>query len=722
MLARRTEPARLLILGTYRPLDVIVREHPLKTVKAELHLHDHCQELALESLSETTIAEYLRARFTVPSPFQGEGQGEGNCPTSWQPLAQALHHRTEGNPLFLGAMVEDLITSGVIVQTATGWGVRDAVAIVGRIPDSIRQLVLLQSQRLPSATQQLLEAASIAGTEFSAASVAAALTTETVTIERQCEQLVARQHFLRRIGIEEWPDGTLAVRYSFLHAVYQQLWHERVSPTQLQHYHLRIGERKEQAYGERVREIAAELAVHFEQGRDYRKAVQYLQQAGQNAVRRSAHQEAISLLTKGLELLRTQPYAPELIRQELALQTALGPVLMAAKGYAVSEVERAYVRARELCQQIGDPPQFFQVLHGLWTFYVVRAEHRTAYEFAEHLLSLAESQYDTSCLIAAHWALGCSSFVLGELLAARAHLQQGFCLYDFQKHRSLGFAYGHDPGMSSLSFAALALWQLGYPDQALKSSQMAVSLAREVEHPFSLTYALDFMAWCYQLRRERQRAKELAEAGIVLSTEHGVPMFLAMGAIFYGRALAEQGWGVEGTAQMCQGLTAFRVSSGGECLRPHLLALLAEAYGEMGKAEKGLDTVSEALTLVNRTGERSCEAELYRLKGELTLQQESKKQETRSKEQKSKNPNPKSQSLESQGVAEACFQKAIEIARHQQAKSWELRATTSLARSWQQQGKRKQAHKLLSEIYNWFTEGFETRDLQEAKALIEELS
>jgi hypothetical protein len=142
----------------------------------------------------------------------------------------------------------------------------------------------------------------------------------------------------------------------------------------------------------------------------------------------------------------------------------------------------------------------------------------------------------------------------------------------------------------------------------------------------------------------------------------------------------------------------------------------------MGKAEKGLDTVSEALTLVNRTGERSCEAELYRLKGELTLQQESKKQETRSKEQKSKNPNPKSQSLESQGVAEACFQKAVEIARHQQAKSWELRATTSLARSWQQQGKRKQAHKLLSEIYNWFTEGFETRDLQEAKALIEELS
>jgi predicted ATPase len=289
-------------------------------------------------------------------------------------------------------------------------------------------------------------------------------------------------------------------------------------------------------------------------------------------------------------------------------------------------VEQAYARARELCQQIGETPQLCQVLHGLWTFYVVRAEHRTAYEIGEQLLRLAENQQDTTCLIAAHWVLGGSSFLLGELPAARAHLERSLALYNLQEHRSLAFVYGHDPGMSSLSFAALALWQLGYPDQALKSSQAAVSLAREVAHPFSLAYALDVMALCHLLRRERQGVEEQAEAGFALSTEHGVPLFLAWSTIFRGWVLTEQGQGEEGVAQICQGLAAYRPNGGGG-FRPHFLALLAGAYGKVGQTEEGLSAVSEALTLVNRTGERSYEAELYRLKGELSLQSRSPKSE-----------------------------------------------------------------------------------------------
>ncbi len=408
--------------------------------------------------------------------------------------------------------------------------------------------------------------------------------------------------------------------------MYQQLWHERVSPTQLQHYHRHIGERKEQAYGERAREIAFELAVHFEQGREYRKAVQYLQQAGENAVQRSANVEAISHLTKGLELLKTLPHTSELVRQELGLQMTLGPVLMAAKGYAAPEVERAYARARELCQQSGETPQLSQVLSGLCGVYVVRAEHRTAYELGEQLLSLAENQHDTTCLIQAHYTLGASSFLLGELTAARVHLEQSLALYTLQEHRFLAFVYGHDPGMSSLSFAALALWQLGYPDQALKSSEAAVTLAREVAHPFSLAYALTIVAWCHQLRGVGQRAKEQAEAGIALSTEHGVPLFLAMGAILRSWALAEQGQGEEGIAQIRQGMAAQR-ATGAEIFFPSYLAMLAEAYGKVGQAEEGLTFLAEALATVKRTEERYWEAELYRLYGKLSLRRG--EQETR---------------------------------------------------------------------------------------------
>lgn len=318
ILARRPEPARLLVMGTYRPIDVIVREHALKTVKEELHLHEHCQELALELLSEPAIAAYLMGRFGglssprgAASPEQRRTSQEGDCPAAWQGLAHLIYQSTEGNPLFMVAMVDDLVARGLIVQTATAWELQaEATAIAERIPDSIRQLVTLQRGRLLPEEQQTLEAASIAGLTFSAASVAAALVTETGEVERQCQQLADRHYFLRRVGIEDWPDGTLAARYMFSHAVYQQLWHEGVSPTQLQHYHRHIGERKERAYGERAREIAVELALHFEQGRDYTKAVQALQQAAQNAFSRHALNEVITHASTGPTGFRTRPSGP----------------------------------------------------------------------------------------------------------------------------------------------------------------------------------------------------------------------------------------------------------------------------------------------------------------------------------------------------------------------------------------------------------------------------
>ncbi len=343
------------------------------------------------------------------------------------------------------------------------------------------------------------------------------------------------------------------------------------------------------------------------------------------------------------------------------------------------------------------------------------AEFQTSTELAEQLLRLAQSVQDPVLLLEAHWALGVILLQFGEFVSAREHFEQGIALYDPQQHRSHAFLYGFDPGVGCLRYAAWELWLLGYPDQALQRSHEAVILAQEMSHPFSLAFALHFAVVLHQLRREGQAAQARAEAVIILSTEHGFVLSLALGTIMRGWSLVEQGQGEEGIAQMRRGVAAFQ-ATGAKTWWPYFLALLAETCGKGGQAEEGLSVLAEALATVEKTGERWCEAELYRLKGQLTLQ---KFQVSGSKFQVLGSPESGVRSPESE--AEECFKKAIEIAQRQSAKSLELRAVTSLSRLWQQQGKREEARQMLAEIYGWFTEGFDTRDLQEAKELIESL-
>jgi predicted ATPase len=385
-------------------------------------------------------------------------------------------------------------------------------------------------------------------------------------------------------------------------------------------------------------------------------------------------------------------------------------------------VEQAYTRALELCQQIGETPQLFPVLRGLQIFYLIRAEHKTARELGEQLLTLAQRVQDPVFLPGAHFVLGQTLYFLGELASAREHLEQSIALYGPQQYRSLAWAGAH-PGVQCLGYTALVLWHLGYPDQSLKRNHEVLALAQELSHPFSLAYALASAAWFYQYRREGQSSQEQAEAVIALSVEQGFPFWSVLGTIVRGWALAEQEQAEEGIGQMRQGMAAYW-ATGAEMFRPWFLTLLAQAYGKVGQAEEGLSVLAEALAQVDKTGERYWEAELYRLKGELTLQQFKVQGSTFKVENSPMSEVSKSQILDpqSQKEAEACFLKAIEISQMQQAKSLELRAATSLASLWQQQGKRDEAHKLLSEVYKWFTEGFDTKDLQEAKGLLEALS
>jgi predicted ATPase len=490
----------------------------------------------------------------------------------------------------------------------------------------------------------------------------------------------------------------VAAGYRFLHDLYCETLADRVPPSRQQRWHLQIGARKETGYGAQAQEIAAELAVHFEQGRDADRALRYLQYAADNALRRSAHADAITHLTKALVLLTALPETPERAQRELALQTTLGPALMATRGYAASEVEYAYARARELCRQVGETPQLFQALWGLWYFHLVRAEFQTARELGEQLLSLAQRVQTPALLLLAHRVLGQTLAFLGEFSTAHGHLEREMTLYNLGQHRAFASLYGQDQGVICRSWAALTLWSLGYPDQALRCSREALTLAQELVHPFSLAYAMCFAGMLCQLCRDVQAAQERATAAIALCTEQGFALYLARGTILQGWAMVEQGQGAAGLAQMRQGLDAYQ-ATGAEVFRPYYLAFLAEAYGKLGQTLGGLTLLGEALAAVHKTGERFYEAELYRLKGELLLVR----------------------SAENHGQAEASFQQALTVARHQQAKSSELRAATNLSLLWQRQGKRAAAYDLLASVYGWFTEGFDTADLQEAKALLEDL-
>jgi predicted ATPase len=360
--------------------------------------------------------------------------------------------------------------------------------------------------------------------------------------------------------------------------------------------------------------------MHFERGQDYARAVRYLTQAGENALRRSAHPEAINLLTKGLELLMTLPETPERAQHELALRIALGAPLLMTRGYAASEVEDTYARARELCQQMGDSLQLLPALAGLFRFYFVRAEFQTARALAEQVLRLAQHASDHVVFLVAYSLLGVLFLCLGKFAAAREHLEKGIALYDPQQHRFMASLYGDDPGVTCHSFAAMVLWFLGYPDQALKNVQKALAVAQELSLPYGQTFALDFHTWIHVHRREESAAQKCIEALMSIAAGQGFQFLLADSMVLHGWILAEQGQKTEGFAQLHQGIAVYQ-ATGAKMSRPSHLALLAKAYGKAGQTEEGLAALAEALAVADKTGEQSYKAELYRLKGELLLRQ-----------------------------------------------------------------------------------------------------
>ena len=683
MLARRRDASRLLVIGTYRPADVAAATaHPLGWVKHELQSHGYCDEMPLEFLTAAVVGQYLSRRF----PAHG-------LPSE---LARVLHRSTEGNPLFLVNTIDYLIGQEQLREVDGQWrlvGLAEDVA--SRVPETLWQLVERQVERLTVEEQAVLVAASVAGVEFSAA-VALAAGIDPRQAELHCETLARRGQFLRGVGIAEWPDGTVAGRYAFIHALYQQVLYGRVAIGTRVGLHLQTAERLERGYGGRAGEIAGELAVHFERGRDLERAARYRREAGEHALRQHAYREAADHAMRGLGSIEALPDSRERSERELTLQVTLGAALTATQGYGAPEVARTYGRAWELCTQVGVTRELLPVLRGLGRFYVIRGEFQTARDVGTHLLTLTKVTQDPATLLMAHNALGVVSLYSGDFDVALDHLERGLALYDRNEHspaRSPVFRLV-PPGVTCAIHAALALWALGFPDRSAARAREALALARSLDHPFSVSYACHLAAGLHQWRGEPLAMQELEEEALARDTEHGFGLLLAAGLVQRGWLLAERGQGEAALEQMREGLSRHR-EIGAAALIPASLVMVADVCQKLDRPAEGLAAVIEALKVARQCGRHYWEAELHRMAGALTLQ--------------------------IGGDAESHFLEAIETARRQRARALELRAVTSLGRLWVDHGKAREAHVLLAGVYASFTEGFDTADLIEARSLLEDL-
>jgi predicted ATPase len=604
-------------------------------------------------------------------------------------VIQQIIAKTDGVPLFIEEITKAILESGHLTEVDGHYILVGSLSMFA-IPATLQDSLMARLDRLVTAKGVAQMGATI-GRQFAYALLQAVSPLEASTLQRELGRLVEAEIVYQR-GLP--PQAT----YLFKHALIQDAAYQSLLKSTRQHYHQRIAQVLEEQFAETTQAQPELLAQHYTEASLTEKAVHYWHKAAQRAAERSAHVEAITHLRTGLELLQTLPETRERTQREVAMLIALGASLNATKGIAAPEVEQTYTRARQRCERLEDAHQLFPILRGLWNYYNVRAEYQMAHALGEQLLTLAQQAQDATMLPAAHRALGSSLCYLGATAAAQTHFAQGIALYDPTQHRASALLYGEDAGVTCRSYAAWTWWCLGYPAQGRRQTDDALVLAQQIAHPFSLSFALGAAAMFHQLCREERCTQERAEAAMTLAMGQGFQYWMRFGALLHGWALAQRGQAQAGIQQIHQGLTAYHATGAG-MLRPYFLALLAEAHSIIGQPEAGLTALAEALTCADTTGERLYEPELYRLKGALLLQQHA----------------------DNQAEAENCFHQAIAIAQSQQGKSLELRATTSLARLWYQQGKQAEARDLLAPIYGWFTEGFDTADLQEAKALLEEL-
>ncbi len=601
-------------------------------------------------------------------------------------VLQPLVPKTDGVPLFVEELTRTLLETNLLREGETQYELAAPLPDLA-IPATLHDSLMSRLDRLGKA-KIIVQLGATAGRQFSYQLIQAVLQWEEDELQVELQRLIEAE-FLYPYGL---PPHTT---YIFKHTMQQEIAYQALSRQMRQDYHARIAEALEHLFPDLVA-LQPELAAHhYTEAGLMVEAIPFWQQAGQRAIDRSANMEAIAHLSKGLDLLEQMPPSPERIQQELTLQLALGAPLLMTKGHSAPEVKSAYARAHALCRQAGESPRLFSVMMGLWRFYYARTELRTALELSEQCYTLAEDLADSVFLHESHLAIGSTLFILGDYTAARRHLEQGLALYDREQSRARGFSSGNDPGVVCLTRLAWSLWMLGYPDQALARMDEALALAESLAHPYSMGLALQFGAVLHQFRREAEQVQIKAEATLELAEAQGFVYWLGGAKCMRGWARAALGEVEAGIAELREGLSSW-LEMGATLGQTHLFLRLAEAYHQGGQLQASLGVVDDTIKMVDDTEECHYESELYRFKGELLHQLSPFHPE-----------------------AEPALLRALDLARSRLAKSLELRAAMSLCRYWRAQGKPTEAERILTPVFNWFTEGFETPDLRQAKALLE---
>ena len=605
------------------------------------------------------------------------------------PIKQLIGERTGGNPFFIEEIVQALFDEGALLRNGAVKVTRSLSQL--RLPPTVQGILASRIDRLSAEQKELLQTLAVMGRESSLALIRRVASHADTELERMLADLQAGEFIYGQSAAND-------LEYVFKHALTQEVAYNSLLIERRKQIHEQAGHALESLFAAQLDDHLTQLAHHYSHSGNADKAIEYLGRAGQQALQRAAHADAIGSLSTAIKLLQSFPDGPERIQRELPLQLAIGPAFIALKGWGAPEMGRAFARARELCARLGDPPEVFPALNGITATHMVRGEMRAAKEMAAQVLELAEKTRDPRQLLWGHSHIALVAFHRGDLLLARERVEAAIAIYDREREpprRDTGL----DIGVVDLSYGGWILWHLGYADQALEMSHEARRLAEALSHPDSIAFAQGYQCDLRLVRGEIQAVQEMAGRQMVLCAEYGLATFLAAANLYLGWAMAAQGRGEEGIARIQECLATQR-AAGFEMLRPHSLATLAEACLVANRFDDGLSALTEAMATAEDHEEYCHLPELYRLRGKLLLKKEDS----------------------NAGDAQRCFEQAMEIARKQSAKSFELRATTSLARLLASQGRRDEARTMLADIYNWFTEGFDTADLKDAKALLDELS
>jgi len=602
-------------------------------------------------------------------------------------VVEHIVDKTDGVPLFVEELTKAILESDMLRKLPDRYDLTGEISKLA-IPATLQDSLMARLDRLPT-IREIAQLGAVVGREFSYGMMQAISRMDEVDLLNGLGLLVEAELLYVR-------GRPPRAKYIFKHALVQDAAYHSLLRSSRQQYHQQVAEALEADFPETVEMHPELLAHHYTEASLPGSAIGYWQRAGELAVKLSANLESIAHCTRGLDCIETLPKSLELDRQELALQITIGVPLTATKGYGAPETAAHYQRARELCEQLEETHQLLPVIYGQWLDSAARGDYRTARKFGEELLHFAAQQEETGPVVVGHRTIAWTDLLRGELSLSQIHVDQGLSLYDEERQRSLVFQYAHDSRVALLGCRACLEWLRGYPERALETSHEAIAYARLIDHSMSLAYALCYagvvpMAFLRDPIAVVTAANELTE----LSKKQAFSFRYTTGTILLGWCQGQDGCAEAGIVLMQKALADLDRAEQNYA-RTLYIALLAETAIANGMDQEASRALRMAFDLVERTGERWWEAELHRLRGQILTKTNGRTQE-----------------------AEICYQNAIEIAREQGAKSLELRAATSLSQLWFDQNKEQDARNLLAPVYDWFTEGFDTPDLKDARTFLE---